>query len=117
MAPQDIDPPRRRSDDYVTFRDMVEYVSETEAKMHSIRAESLININNQMEHLEATVTKAVDTISERFERHELWHRDVLQGFLDRAVQNKLSTGALVASIISIVVSTAIAIFALLSAHP
>lgn len=107
----------RRSDDCVSYKEMVEFVAHTETEWHSMRAESIIQMNNQMERIERSLNDGMRKLDQRMEKHETWHRDVLQGFLDRAVQNKLSTGALLASILSIIVSTALAVWAILSAHP
>lgn len=89
--------PRRRQDDCISYRDMVEYVSEVEVKFHSIRAESLIQISNTLEKMEA-----------RFEAHEQWHRTVLE----RMLTDRRNTGI---SVISLIIA-ALAVLSTLLVH-
>lgn len=59
--------PHRRSDDCVSFREMVEYVADKEDRLMVARAESLVLINN-----------AVEKMQKELSDHNSWHRDVLQ---------------------------------------
>ena len=93
----DDDLPRRRHDDCVTFRDMVEYVAESDARYHAARAETLVQISNAMERHYEAMTKALDEVRTLIGSHLDWHRDVLQGYLERATSN---TTAIVACVIS-----------------
>ena len=61
------DTPHRRSDDTVTFREMVEYVADKEDRLMVARAESLVLINNAVEKMQAELSD-----------HNKWHRDILQ---------------------------------------
>jgi hypothetical protein len=49
---------------------MVEYVAEADARYHAARAESLIQMSNALEKIET-----------RFDRHDDWHRNVLETLL------------------------------------
>lgn len=84
----------RRADDCVSFRDMVEYVSDQEAKWHTVRAESLVFIGNALEKLEKSITD-----------HETWHRDVLERILRDKKSNAIAIAAVIVAFLALVVTT------------
>lgn len=107
----------RRHDDFVSYRDMVEYFAKQEAEWHTMRAESFVIINAQLEKLDKRLEKSVEDFVETFRAHEEWHRNVLQGLIDRGPQNRLSVAAIITAIIGIVVSASVAIsLGVLHAH-
>lgn len=82
--------PHRRHDDTVSFRDMVEYVSEHDTLMHTVRAESLLHIGRSLEKMEKGL-----------EDHEAWHRDYLEKLISQGSQTRLGVMSLViASLLS-----------------
>jgi len=86
--------PHRRVDDCVSFRDMVEYVADQEAKWHSVRAESLMQIGN-----------AIEKIEKSFNDHAKWHREVLERMLSQGTQNRLATYALILTMVGLIISS------------
>jgi uncharacterized membrane protein len=106
-------PHRRIEDHFVSYKDMVEYFAKQFSEFHQIRAEGLIHVSNQMERAEKVLTEFTKDLADKFEKHEQWHRDVLQGFLNRSSQNKIATTALIISSVGILLSTIIAIITLL----
>jgi len=118
----------------VSYRDMVDYVAQQEAEFHTIRAEGFTMVNKELERSEARQEKAaerieaaleemktiankrIDQVKVDFATHEEWHRNVLQGIIDRSTQNKLSVWAIVVSIVGIALSTFVAFLALFSGH-
>jgi len=113
----------------VSYRDMVDYVAQQEAEFHTIRAEGFSMINKELERSEARQERAADRIEAALEEikaisnrridavradftdHEDWHRNVLQGLIDRSTQNKLAIVAIIVSIVGIALSTLVAFIA------
>lgn len=79
--------PYRRHEDYVSFRDMVEYVAESDARYHAARSESLIQISNALEKIEV-----------RMDKHDEWHREVLERLLTERRSNGIAIIAVLVSI-------------------
>lgn len=73
---------------------MVEYVSESETRFHSIRAESLVQMSNALEKIEV-----------RMDRHDKWHRDVLEKLLRERRQNGIAIAAVVVATLALLVTT------------
>lgn len=101
--------PHRRREDSVSFRDMVEYVAESDARYHAARADSLIQISNAMEKSHEALEKAIIRVERTVNDHSVWHRDVLQGYLDRAASNRVGIISLVISALAVLVTVTIAI--------
>lgn len=65
--------PPHRSSDYITWRDIAElrewiiqFVADSEAKWHTVRAESLVIISNTLEKMDG-----------RMDAHDTYHREIL----------------------------------------
>lgn len=98
--------PQRRKDDCVSYKEMVEYVTQAEVQWHTVRAESLIQIGN-----------AVEKMEKAFDDHEKWHRDVLEKMvaqnstmIAQHAQNRLAIYALILTAIGILVATLVTLF-------
>src|SRR4051812_18320823 len=114
----EVQPPgiRRRHDDFVTFREMVEYFAKQESEWHTMRAEGFISMNNQLEKLDDRVEKTLNTLADNLNKHEEWHRNVLQGLIDRGNQSKIAIVAIIVSIVGMAVSTGVGIIAVVVNH-
>lgn len=104
--------PRRRHEDFVTYREMVEYVAEHDATMHTARAESLIFIGNALEKMD-----------KRQEAHEQYHREFLQGIIDtlkkqmnQGQTSRLTVVSILIASFGIVTSAIVGIVALTMHH-
>lgn len=76
--------PGRRAGDFVTYREMVEYYTLQSEREHTARAEMAMSWSNAFERLEAALRTTLTALTSRFDDHEAWHRNVMQGLLDRA---------------------------------
>jgi len=92
---------RRRHDDVVSYRDMVDYTTGAIEDFHRSRSEALLQLNARLEQ-----------IIGQFEEHNRWHRDELAGMIGRAPAMRASLLAIILSTITAL--TAIA--ALLAQH-
>lgn len=75
--------PGRRAGDFVTYREMVEYYTMQSEREHTARAEMAVHWSNAFERLESVLTAMTTAVAKRFDDHEAWHRNVMQGLLDR----------------------------------
>jgi hypothetical protein len=75
--------PGRRAGDFVTYREMVDFHTTQSEREHSARAEMAMQWSNAFERLEKTLGDLIAAIARRFDDHEQWHRNVMQGLLDR----------------------------------
>lgn len=85
--------PRRRSDDCVSYREMVEYVGNAVTEFHAIRAESLIRVSVELEKIEAS-----------FDKHQEWHRVVLERMLEAGRNNRLALASIIVGALGVVVA-------------
>ena len=92
---------RRRHDDVVSYREMVDYTSNAIEDFHRSRSETLLQLNARLEQ-----------IIGQFEEHNRWHRDELASMISRAPAMRASMIAIILSTITAL--TAIA--ALLAQH-
>lgn len=104
------------NDSSVSFREMVAFYTSQSERDSTVRAESLLQINNAIEKMESRFDTAVDKIEERFDRHEEWHREVLEKIIDQtrsvissSKQNRIAVWAVVVAVAS-VLATLIASF-------
>lgn len=79
--------------DFVTYREMVEYVNGQVAEFHGIRAESLRQIGVELEKIEKD-----------FADHQTWHRTLLERMLDRGQDNRMALAGLVIGALGVVVA-------------
>jgi phage host-nuclease inhibitor protein Gam len=129
--PPDEETPRRRTEDHlVSYKDMVEFVAKTETDLHSIRAEGFLSINREMERSEARIgthikevrenliqkidglSKDIRDLKEDFMGHEEWHRNMLQGIIDKGSQNRYSMATVIIAVLAIIISTTVGVIAL-----
>lgn len=75
--------PGRRAGDFVTYREMVEYYATQSEREHTARAEMAVHWSNAFERLEGSLGTMITAFGDRFDKHETWHRNVMQGLLDR----------------------------------
>jgi Tfp pilus assembly protein PilV len=75
--------PGRRAGDFVNYREMVEYYSSQSEREHTDRAQMAMQWSNAFERLEASLKAMITAIVTRFDDHETWHRNVMQGLLER----------------------------------
>ena len=83
--------PYRRNEDFVSFREMVEYVAESDARYHAARADSLIQISNALEKIET-----------RMDKHDEWHREVLERLLTERRSNGIAIFAIAVSVVALI---------------
>lgn len=130
MNPPEEGPRRRTEDHLVSYKDMVEFVAKTETDLHTIRAEGFLSINREMERSEHRLSEHIKGIRENliqkidsladsikdikkdFAEHEEWHRNMLQGIIDKGSQSRFSMATIIISLFAIIVSTTVAIVTL-----
>lgn len=74
---------------------MVEYVNSAVAEFHAIRAESLMKVSVELEKIEAS-----------FDKHQEWHREVLERMLDAGKNSRLALASIVVAALGVVVAIA-----------
>lgn len=89
----------------LTYRDLVEYVAREMAEATSSRAESLMFIGRELEKMEARL----QNMNNAQVAHDTWHRDVLQGLIDREPARNTSVGSLIVAVLSLLASIVIVI--------
>lgn len=94
--------PHRRHDDFVSYRDMVEYVAEHDAVMHTARAESLLYIG-----------KALEKVEKAWQDHEDWHRDYLEQVINQGSSTRLAIVSIVIASLISTISVIVSVFALI----
>lgn len=81
--------------DFVTYREMVEYVNTQVAEFHGIRAESLRQIGVELEKIEKD-----------FQDHQTWHRNLLERMLEQGRNGRLAVASLIVGALGVVVAIA-----------
>lgn len=85
--------PGRRAGDFVTYREMVEYYALQSEREHTARAEVAVQWSNAFERLEKSLGGMISAIATRFDDHETWHRNVMQGLLDKQPASDVAKAA------------------------
>lgn len=73
---------------------MVDYVARDAEKWSTVRAESILLINN-----------AIEKIESKLDRHDEWHRDNLEDYIKSSKQNRMAQWAVAVSIAALVATT------------
>lgn len=107
MPTQDeLEAARRRRDDVVSYRDMVDFVAKSVEDFHRARAETLIQLEKRLvDQASLTRTELVSTrtaissdllaIRAALDEHARWHRDQLAGTVSRSPSMRIAAVSLV----------------------
>lgn len=93
---------RRRGDgDTVTYREMVEHTSRALEDFHTVRAESVRQLEARLADIADRVEKQVDRLTTEWQGHSDWHRDQLQRALSTGSDRRLALAGLLVAAMSV----------------
>lgn len=104
--------PLRGRGEYVTYAQLVDYVSRRAEEDHRARAETIVQLDKRLDSFSGEVSQRLQSVIAALDEHNRWHRDELSGELARGPGLRIA----VVSAIFAAAAVLVAVITLLLTH-